>query len=565
MSYFLIAFIVGSVLSLLVVISIQLSQSKSLLTDRVRDVVALKQNEMLNSIALEDWVSLEELIEDVRGNLNVERLEIQVASQTIEAKKAGSLKETTWHSFLGLFTDAAPLEFNLSNDFGNFQARLTVYYESQLFDISIKPTLYYSTVVMLITFLLVGLLFFGLLKDMHKNVSIPVRSLAEKFKSGQHGPSESRGRAMLTSIQEVEDLFESLSEFERLRNFKIENEKTAALNKLAAQVAHDIRSPLAALDTILCHVAELPEDIRVLVRQAIGRIKDISNDLVHRFKAVELHDEKEVLFLIPVIEAIVSEKRVQFENYSNLRVDFFDGKPEVPKFVEIESGAFKRVISNLVNNSVEAMNGKGVVNLAIEECENDWIIKITDDGPGFGSNSELINSSGDLNLENLSLGMGLKHANESMVRWGGRIQVSSSDSGTVISLILQKRPAPNWSLDKLNVQLPGKIVIVDDDESIHQVLDRRFQGFKDRGLRVEHIYQPQSFETDADSFYLVDYEFRNSSETGLELIRRMGIASRSVLVTSHFENRELIAAATAIGLRILPKSLAVTTPIEILS
>jgi signal transduction histidine kinase len=49
---------------------------------------------------------------------------------------------------------------------------------------------------------------------------------------------------------------------------------------LASQVAHDIRSPLAALEMVNEELSALPEDLRLLVRNAVGRIKDISNNLL---------------------------------------------------------------------------------------------------------------------------------------------------------------------------------------------------------------------------------------------------------------------------------------------
>ena len=48
----------------------------------------------------------------------------------------------------------------------------------------------------------------------------------------------------------------------------------AALATLSAQVAHDIRSPLAALDTVLGDASQLPEEKRTMIRAAVGRIND---------------------------------------------------------------------------------------------------------------------------------------------------------------------------------------------------------------------------------------------------------------------------------------------------
>jgi hypothetical protein len=53
-------------------------------------------------------------------------------------------------------------------------------------------------------------------------------------------------------------------------------------------------------------------------------------------------------------------------------------------------------------------------------------------------------------------------------------------------------------------------------------------------------------------------------ETGLDLIERLGIASRSVLVTSRYEDPRIRARCERLGLGILPKGLAALVPVEVL-
>ena len=63
--------------------------------------------------------------------------------------------------------------------------------------------------------------------------------------------------------------------------------RSSALNELASQVAHDIRSPLAALDSVVNRLAQLPEQERVFMRSAINRIKDIANNLLQKNREAE--------------------------------------------------------------------------------------------------------------------------------------------------------------------------------------------------------------------------------------------------------------------------------------
>lgn len=77
--------------------------------------------------------------------------------------------------------------------------------------------------------------------------------------------------------------------YKRLLYFKLEKqkllyEKEIAFGNLSAQVAHNIRSPLAALETVLNKANQLPHEYRIMVSHAINRIRDIANNLLEKYK-----------------------------------------------------------------------------------------------------------------------------------------------------------------------------------------------------------------------------------------------------------------------------------------
>ena len=59
-------------------------------------------------------------------------------------------------------------------------------------------------------------------------------------------------------------------------------EKEKLMSEVTAQLAHDIRSPLAALDMMASNIPELDDSKRVLVRNATTRIHNIANNLLDR-------------------------------------------------------------------------------------------------------------------------------------------------------------------------------------------------------------------------------------------------------------------------------------------
>ena len=75
-------------------------------------------------------------------------------------------------------------------------------------------------------------------------------------------------------------VFDVFALYKKKHNLEIEFAKTAA------QVSHDIKSPLAALDMVVFSFIELPEDKRILARSAMSRIKDIANNLLQKNREI---------------------------------------------------------------------------------------------------------------------------------------------------------------------------------------------------------------------------------------------------------------------------------------
>ena len=72
------------------------------------------------------------------------------------------------------------------------------------------------------------------------------------------------------------------SDFEKVSKELSQKTEQEALVNLAGQVAHDIRSPLAALDTVISDVKQVPPEQRTMIVAATKRIRDIANNLLSK-------------------------------------------------------------------------------------------------------------------------------------------------------------------------------------------------------------------------------------------------------------------------------------------
>src|ERR1044072_9503225 len=82
---------------------------------------------------------------------------------------------------------------------------------------------------------------------------------------------------------------------------------------MGRQVAHDLRSPLSALNMVTGSLnGQLAEQQRVIIRAATQRINDIANGLLGPAAGVSKDRNTKTEMLIPLIEGVLSEKRAQF-------------------------------------------------------------------------------------------------------------------------------------------------------------------------------------------------------------------------------------------------------------
>jgi signal transduction histidine kinase len=364
--------------------------------------------------------------------------------------------------------------------------------------------------------------------------------------------------------------------------FSSEN-SSSETGKLALQVAHDIRSPLAALEMCMIDTQKIPAEQRQLMRNAVSRIRDIASDLIERdactesawSAALSLGDKKRhgLHLVAGVLEAIVAEKRAQYRGRSGVLIDgaFSEG---FGLFTHFASADLKRIISNVINNSVDALkNKRGKVEVALSRHGSETLIQVKDDGVGIPSH--VLQALGKRGLSfgkksgESGSGVGISDSMAKVKAAGGRVEFESEPGqGTTVKIFLPVVPAPEWFLEELRLKAGTTVVVADDDSSIHEVWQTRLSRFPN--LRIVHFSSLPDLESwiaakqeQTEVLYLLDYEFADADETGLEFAIRKGLQSGCHLVTSRFEERNVQSLCAASGIRIVPKGSASTVPIRV--
>lgn len=355
-------------------------------------------------------------------------------------------------------------------------------------------------------------------------------------------------------------------------------EQQSRFGKIVDQVVHDIRSPIASMQMILPLCNMLPENLRVSLNKSAIRIVDVANNLLNKVKPEEDEKDLELNRTHALISAdtldIMTEKKYE---YAKSTIEFISKISQAGyfAFINVDTKSFKRTLSNLINNAVDAYDGEpGDVIVHLDVIGDKVRITIEDHGKGMpDSVKEKI-------LKNIQVtegktngnGIGFGQIHDALAANDGTLTIESEiDVGTKVIVTFPKIDTPEWIAEKIDLYNDTLVIILDDDESIHGAWRARFKKsaphltcvhFKDGGMAITFI---NDLDDDDKSkvFLLTDYELLQQDLDGLDIIRETGIES-SILVTSHHNNPEVRELAKKTNTKILPKPLAPEVPINIL-
>lgn len=396
----------------------------------------------------------------------------------------------------------------------------------------------------------------------------------EYLKDAEQGSTSSLLRLIWgPMISRIDDMAEVSKQW---RQKYIEAEKAQAMTKVCRQVSHDIRSPLAALNMALDDMDKVPELTRQILRMSIQRIQDIANNLLIDTNTMREGIELSPTLLQATLDEILSEKRLQYKSKMSLQIQGNLSKG-LGLFSLINGSLLKQVISNVINNSIEAMPlEEGRVTLSLDQSEEMISISIQDSGKGMSPETlsqigKREFSFGKETLSHSGFGIGLQHAFETVAEWGGRIEIDSKIGlGTIVRILLPKCDCPDWFLSQLDLDSGSTLIILDDDHEIHQVWESKLKKYlEDEVVSIIHFSAVEEMKSwfnlneQKDFILLTDQELIGSQGTGLDLIKELQIINKSVLVTSHYD--EIQKNVKGQGLKIIPKMIVSSISIRVKS
>jgi len=182
------------------------------------------------------------------------------------------------------------------------------------------------------------------------------------------------------------ELARLLRETRRLQQEKIQAERWAALGKLAAMVAHDLRSPLA---TIRCQAGllqegpESPERRERSVRAILAQVRNMTGyvDELLLFcgpdRAASRRRPYDVSALILSLQEAFSHRCLAAGTLLGVELGCRGAR------APLDPGRMYRVLENLLQNALDAAGPGGQVLIASGRAENgDVVVRVADSGAG---------------------------------------------------------------------------------------------------------------------------------------------------------------------------------------
>ncbi len=371
-------------------------------------------------------------------------------------------------------------------------------------------------------------------------------------------------------------------EAEKLKNenekHRIESQQQQRFREVVGQVNHDIKSPVASLQMLTKQCSHLlPENERNSYNKAITQITDIANNMMNYFKLknkwediLKLETNNSILISTELLE-VLAEKKYE---YIKKPISFTHNFSQIGNFafININARTFERMISNIINNAVDALEDNiGIVNIKLDVKDNLVEIIIEDDGKGMPDKvkDKIMNNEAISAGKKDGHGIGLTQVRQVLEKNGGKLNIESElGVGTKIILTFPKAISPNWIAEIIKIEKDSLVVIVDDDPSIHGAWDSRFK-VEAREVTIKHFeigkeaisYINNLTDTQKQQVLLLtDYELLKQNMNGLDVIKKSNIKN-AILVTSHYANPEVCEIAGKENVKILPKGLAVNIPI----
>ena len=223
----------------------------------------------------------------------------------------------------------------------------------------------------------------------------------------------------------------------------VTQERIAALGRAAAQVAPEVKNPLAGLLLYSLHLKGKATNFSESETYLVDKIVETINHLISRVEQI-------LSFARPVSLSVRPGNVNQFVNdiLELLRPQLTANKVDVrlslgqePAYAMVDESSLRGALMNLVLNAIEAMPEGGALNIAVDQTGDPLRLEITDTGRGIAEEEAKKIFEPFYTTKAQGLGLGMPYAKKIIDQHRGAVCLNSRlGEGTTISITLPAAP-----------------------------------------------------------------------------------------------------------------------------
>lgn len=227
--------------------------------------------------------------------------------------------------------------------------------------------------------------------------------------------------------RELEDRQERLSV---LQAELVQRDRLSAASRLLAQLAHEIRNPVASVRNCLEVLRRRVDDDK-----EASELADLAIDELLRMhelaeQMLDLHRPRKDTGECDAVRVVRDVASVVRVGLGDREVDVSVDAPD-DAHVDISGDALKQVLLNLVQNAQDALGDSGSIEVRVRDTGSNVRIDVVDDGPGIADDAlpQLFDPFFTTKADVQGVGLGLFTAAGVVRSHGGRIAASNRSDG----------------------------------------------------------------------------------------------------------------------------------------
>src|SRR5712691_7124462 len=223
----------------------------------------------------------------------------------------------------------------------------------------------------------------------------------------------------------------------------VESERRASMGRVAAYIAHEIRTPLTNVALLSSTIARRTHDAEILSRiEKINVQRRLAAAIIDNLLALTRTEEPHAVETdLRTVLATASE---EVASYAKQGVDFRKETGEVPALAVVDPLRLQQAVANLLKNALEATR-KGSVSLRLEERVAEYAIVVQDTGPGIAEplRGKIFEPFFTTKGPGQGTGLGLSFAKAVVEAHHGRIELASDPGrGSTFTIVLPRARFP---------------------------------------------------------------------------------------------------------------------------